>query len=85
MYKPALLTVLNLIYIGLLSLFIFFYILALQPIKIKNQCAENSAKATMNLARPFRVDPYDYYHNLYNFCLSKNGGFLQKLRIALAP
>ena len=67
MYKPTLLNVANLIYIGLLSLFIFFYFQVLQPIKIGDKCAEASAKATLSLSP---ADAYGYYQGLYKDCLS---------------
>lgn len=69
MYKLTLLNVANLIYISLLSLFILFYFQILQPIKIGEQCAETSAKATLKLSP---TNAYDYYQNLYKDCLAKN-------------
>lgn len=81
MYKLTPLNVVNLIYIGLLSLFILFYFQTLQPLKIKDACAESSAKATLSLAP---ADAYGYYQGLYKNCLSKNSGLLNKLILAVA-
>ncbi len=80
MYKLTRLNVANLIYIGLLSLFILFYFQILQPIKIGEQCAESSAKATLRLTP---VNAFDYYQGQYKDCLSKNSELLNKLILAV--
>lgn len=76
MYKFSVLNVVNIIYIGLCLVFIFFYFHDIRPEKIKDICAESAAKATLNLPKPSMIDAFDFYQEQNKKCISDKSAIL---------
>ena len=66
--------VLHLTFLGILSIFIYFYFAEYKPLKLHTECAQNSARAV--LASDNKTDAYDLYQKLYDSCM---------LRLSLNP
>lgn len=69
MNKFLILRIAHFIYLGLLLTLILFYFEVYQPYKLHNICAESSAKTVLNESS--NPNSYEYYHALYNACVSE--------------